>query len=168
LSQLVRGAAILAIEDGTEQITRDLLDAIPVDYAAQRTATPPRQRRQPFGEVLELIGYLGAAAGGEVEVVDFVDFTDRDCPNRTSDLCLCVDYMFAMKDTARHAGPASGAGQSTHRRPRGGVLRLAPAAEKAAAQVTLTWWASSRGGRTGVTGRNGSVGSQHRSVLAAV
>ncbi len=47
LSQLVRGAAILAIEDGTEQITRDLLDAIPVDYAAQRTATPPRQRRQP-------------------------------------------------------------------------------------------------------------------------
>jgi hypothetical protein len=47
LSQLVRGAAILAIEDGTEQITRHLLDTIPVDYAAQRTATPPRQRRQP-------------------------------------------------------------------------------------------------------------------------
>lgn len=45
LSQLVRGAAILAIEDGTEQITRELLDLIPVDYAAQRsTPTTPRQR----------------------------------------------------------------------------------------------------------------------------
>jgi len=36
LSQLVRGAAILAIQDGTEQITRDLLDLVPVDYAAER------------------------------------------------------------------------------------------------------------------------------------
>jgi hypothetical protein len=36
LSQLIRGAAILAIEDGTEQITRDLLDIVPVDYAAER------------------------------------------------------------------------------------------------------------------------------------
>jgi hypothetical protein len=44
LSQLVRGAALLAIEDGTERITRDLLDCIPVDHAAT-TATP--QRRQP-------------------------------------------------------------------------------------------------------------------------
>ncbi len=44
LSQLVRGAAILAIEDGTERITRDLLDCVPVDYAAAR-ATP--QRRPP-------------------------------------------------------------------------------------------------------------------------
>jgi hypothetical protein len=42
LSQLVRGAAILAIEDGTEQITRDLLDTIPVDYAATRSAITPR------------------------------------------------------------------------------------------------------------------------------
>jgi hypothetical protein len=39
LSQLVRGAAILAIEDGTEQITRELLDTVPVDYAAQRADT---------------------------------------------------------------------------------------------------------------------------------
>jgi hypothetical protein len=38
LSQLVRGAAILAIEDGTEKITRDLLDQVPVDHAAQRSA----------------------------------------------------------------------------------------------------------------------------------
>ncbi|GAB2497719.1 TniB family NTP-binding protein [Streptosporangium sandarakinum] len=36
LSQLIRGAAILAIENGTEQISRDLLDVIPVDYAAER------------------------------------------------------------------------------------------------------------------------------------
>jgi hypothetical protein len=42
LSQLVRGAAILAIEDGTERITRDLLDCVPVDYAATR-ATPQRR-----------------------------------------------------------------------------------------------------------------------------
>ena len=34
LSQLVRGAAILAIEDGSEQISKQLLDSVPVDYAA--------------------------------------------------------------------------------------------------------------------------------------
>lgn len=47
LSQLVRGAAILAIEDGTEQITRDLLDLVPVDFAAEKAAraSPPRPRR---------------------------------------------------------------------------------------------------------------------------
>jgi hypothetical protein len=46
LSQLIRGAAILAIEDGTEQITRELLDLVPVDYAAERATrpSPPRQR----------------------------------------------------------------------------------------------------------------------------
>ncbi len=36
LSQLVRGAAILAIEDRSEKITRELLDIVPVDYAAER------------------------------------------------------------------------------------------------------------------------------------
>jgi hypothetical protein len=45
LSQLVRGAAILAIEDGSEQITRQLLDTVPVDYAAQRADTPKRATR---------------------------------------------------------------------------------------------------------------------------
>ena len=44
LSQLIRGAAILAIEDGSEQITRDLLDAVPVDYAAERADTARRRR----------------------------------------------------------------------------------------------------------------------------
>lgn len=44
LSQLVRSAAILAIEDGSEQITRELLDLIPVDYAAERINITPRQR----------------------------------------------------------------------------------------------------------------------------
>ena len=39
LSQLIRGAAILAIEDGRERITRDLLDVVPVDYAAERADT---------------------------------------------------------------------------------------------------------------------------------
>ena len=39
LSQLIRGAAMPAIEDGSEQITRDLLEAVPVDYAAERGAT---------------------------------------------------------------------------------------------------------------------------------
>jgi Bacterial TniB protein len=42
LSQLIRGAAVLAIETGTEKITRGLLDAVPVDYAAERAARPPR------------------------------------------------------------------------------------------------------------------------------
>jgi DNA transposition AAA+ family ATPase len=39
LSQLIRGAAILAIDDGAEQITRDLLEVVPVDYAAERATT---------------------------------------------------------------------------------------------------------------------------------
>jgi hypothetical protein len=42
LSQLVRGAAIVAIEDGSEQITKKLLDSVPVDYAAQRADTASR------------------------------------------------------------------------------------------------------------------------------
>jgi DNA transposition AAA+ family ATPase len=42
LSQLIRGAAIMAIDDDSEQITRDLLDNIPVDYAAERSATQLR------------------------------------------------------------------------------------------------------------------------------
>jgi DNA transposition AAA+ family ATPase len=51
LSQLIRGAAILAIEDGTEKITRDLLDIVPVDYAAERGSTtrPMPGRRQDTG-----------------------------------------------------------------------------------------------------------------------
>lgn len=47
LSQLIRGAAILAIDDGTEQITRTLLDTIPVDYAAERANPAPRPRTSP-------------------------------------------------------------------------------------------------------------------------
>jgi len=52
LSQLIRGAAILAIEDGSEQITRDLLEAVPVDYAAEGggTARPAARRRSPSQE----------------------------------------------------------------------------------------------------------------------
>jgi hypothetical protein len=46
LSQLVRGAAILAIEDGTEQITRDLLDLVPVDFAAEKAARPTAARQR--------------------------------------------------------------------------------------------------------------------------
>lgn len=45
LSHLVRGAAILAIEDGTEQITRTLLDIVPVDHAAERSGAGNRCRR---------------------------------------------------------------------------------------------------------------------------
>jgi DNA transposition AAA+ family ATPase len=44
LSQLVRGAAILAIEDGTEKITREHIELVPVDYAAQ-TAYAASTRR---------------------------------------------------------------------------------------------------------------------------
>jgi hypothetical protein len=49
LSQLIRGAAVLAIETGTEKITRDLLNAVPVDYAAERAARPPRAAAAPPG-----------------------------------------------------------------------------------------------------------------------
>ena len=45
LSQLVRGAAILAIQDGSEQVTRDPLDLVPVDHAAQRAASRRPGRR---------------------------------------------------------------------------------------------------------------------------
>ena len=38
LSHLVRAAALVAILDSTEQITRKLLDGIPVDHAAQSDA----------------------------------------------------------------------------------------------------------------------------------
>ena len=38
LSHLVRAAALVAILDGTEEITRKLLDGIPVDHAAQSGA----------------------------------------------------------------------------------------------------------------------------------
>jgi hypothetical protein len=47
LSQLIRGAAILAIDDGSEQITRALLDGVPVDVAAQRAHIAPRSPRRP-------------------------------------------------------------------------------------------------------------------------
>lgn len=43
LSQLIRGAAVIAIEDETETITPELLDLIPLDHAATRTA-PTRRR----------------------------------------------------------------------------------------------------------------------------
>ena len=49
LSQLIRGAAVLAIETGTEAITRGLLDAVPVDYAAERAARPHRAAAAPHG-----------------------------------------------------------------------------------------------------------------------
>jgi hypothetical protein len=38
LSHLIRAAALTAIMDGTEEITRTLLDGIPVDHAAQSAA----------------------------------------------------------------------------------------------------------------------------------
>jgi AAA domain len=38
LSHLVRAAALTAVMDGTEEITRELLDGIPVDHAAQSGA----------------------------------------------------------------------------------------------------------------------------------
>jgi hypothetical protein len=52
------------------------------------------RRGQPFGEVFELVGDLGAGAGGEVEVMDLVDFTDRGSLDTGSDLRLFVAYMF--------------------------------------------------------------------------
>jgi hypothetical protein len=44
LSHLIRGAAIEAILDGTEKITRKLLDAVDLDHAAQTSSTRPARR----------------------------------------------------------------------------------------------------------------------------
>jgi hypothetical protein len=46
LSQLIRGAAILAIEDGTEKISREHLEVVPVDYAAQTAYAASATRRR--------------------------------------------------------------------------------------------------------------------------
>ncbi|RFU36668.1 ATP/GTP-binding protein [Actinomadura logoneensis] len=54
LSQLVRGAAILAIETGIEQITDDLLDLVPLDYAAIRHTAPTKTSRRALGEIATL------------------------------------------------------------------------------------------------------------------
>lgn len=45
LSQIVRGAAVLAIEGGAEQGTRELLELVPADYAAQRSAAMLAKRK---------------------------------------------------------------------------------------------------------------------------
>jgi hypothetical protein len=42
--------------------------------------------RDALGQVLQLVGRVGAGAGGEVQVVDLVDFTDRFNPDLPSDL----------------------------------------------------------------------------------
>ncbi|MFJ4869463.1 TniB family NTP-binding protein [Streptomyces sp. NPDC088757] len=52
LSQLIRGAAVLAIEDGSERITEDLLAVVPIDFAAEQSekltapAKPSSRRRR--------------------------------------------------------------------------------------------------------------------------
>jgi hypothetical protein len=45
LSHLIRGAAIEAILDGSEQITKKLLDSIDIDHAAETAArkNPPHR-----------------------------------------------------------------------------------------------------------------------------
>ncbi|MGA5135220.1 TniB family NTP-binding protein [Streptomyces olivoreticuli] len=49
LSQLIRGAAVLAIENGSERISEDLLSVVPIDYAAERSETlaAPARVRTP-------------------------------------------------------------------------------------------------------------------------
>ncbi|MEV0275213.1 ATP-binding protein [Streptomyces sp. NPDC050610] len=52
LSQLIRGAAVLAVEDESERITQDLLALVPIDFAAEQSeqltapAKPPSRRRR--------------------------------------------------------------------------------------------------------------------------
>ncbi|MFF8435759.1 hypothetical protein [Streptomyces bacillaris] len=46
LSQLIRGAAVLAIEDGSERITEELLTLVPVDYAAEQSEKRTTRRRR--------------------------------------------------------------------------------------------------------------------------
>ena len=40
LSHLIRGASVEAIQSGSEQITRKLLDTIDIDHAAQQESGP--------------------------------------------------------------------------------------------------------------------------------
>ena len=47
LLRLIRGAAIQAVLDGTEKITRNLLDAIAVDIASQDDGRVRRHREHP-------------------------------------------------------------------------------------------------------------------------
>jgi hypothetical protein len=47
LSHLVRASAISAIVDGTEKITRDLMDGIRLDHAVEDTAPQPARRKRP-------------------------------------------------------------------------------------------------------------------------
>lgn len=46
LSRLVRGAAVLAIENGAEQVTRELLELVPAGHAAQSSAGLPAMRKR--------------------------------------------------------------------------------------------------------------------------
>ncbi len=46
LSHLIRAAAITAIAEQSEQITRDLLDVIIVDHAAESAAPKPSRPRE--------------------------------------------------------------------------------------------------------------------------
>jgi hypothetical protein len=48
-----------------------------------------------LGEVLEVVSRVLTGGGGEVEVVDLVDFTDREHADYASDVRWCVAYMFA-------------------------------------------------------------------------
>jgi hypothetical protein len=50
LSHIVRAAAICAIAEGSEQVTRDLLDGIVVDHATMSAAPKPPLPRQAAGE----------------------------------------------------------------------------------------------------------------------
>lgn len=52
LSHLIRGAAIDAIIDGSERITKAHLEAIRLDHAAETTAAPsvtPKRRKTTTG-----------------------------------------------------------------------------------------------------------------------
>ncbi|MEW9518388.1 TniB family NTP-binding protein [Streptomyces tubercidicus] len=49
LSQLIRGVAVLAMEDSSERISRELLEAVPIDYAAEqseRLTAPTKSRKR--------------------------------------------------------------------------------------------------------------------------
>ncbi|MDN3250785.1 MULTISPECIES: hypothetical protein [unclassified Streptomyces] len=48
LSQFIRGAAVLTIEDGSEAITEELLEIVPIDFAAkqcERLTAPAKATR---------------------------------------------------------------------------------------------------------------------------
>jgi len=50
-----------------------------------------------LGEVFQVVGHVFPGAGGQVQVVDLIDFTDHCTVSTRPDLRLLIDYMSATE-----------------------------------------------------------------------